>query len=148
VAACVDRDGGRALLLGGPPELLTPDGTRRPVTDLPQGGTCAWSAGGAIIADLSSTTDGDRSRVRILDADATVTGRLDLPTEVAVSGDPDSPRVLYTAGGRLTELDPRTGVELRVVADVRAGRYDDAGSLVVVGADGAVRWLPPAGDTP
>jgi len=103
-----------------------------PVTDLDHAGTCALTSTGGIVVDLGRSPGGARSQVRAFDASGKLTWRAEVPAEVSVTADPAGARVAFIGGGRLQELDPRTGTPLRTLAGVRAARYDGAGALVVL----------------
>jgi hypothetical protein len=139
--ACVGPDGQRALLVGQRPALVDRAGHQEPVTDLELAGTCALGSAGGIVADLFQAGGGLRSDIRVFGGEHAVTWRGEVAGETVVSADPLSHRVSYTSGGSLHELDSRTGGEVRVVAGVRAGRYDRTGVLVVVRSGGQVAWL-------
>lgn len=142
--ACVAGDG-RALLLGPDPALLHRDGRQESVTDLRHGGTCALASGGGIVAELAQTLGGGhRARVRAFDGNRKVVWTADETGAVAVTADPTTPRAAVVANGTLREVDLRSGRTARSLPGVLAARYDGSGSLVVVEAGGAPRWLPAA----
>lgn len=138
--SCLQPNGDRALLIGQRPTVLDRGGGHAPVTDLELAGTCALAGVGGIVADLSQGTKGLRSDVRVFAADRGMVWRRAVAGEVAVSADPSSARVAYTARGELHELDTRSGAELRSLPGVRAARYDRTGHLVIWSTAG-VRWL-------
>jgi hypothetical protein len=65
-----------------------------------------------------------------------------MPAEVAVTADPTAPRTAYLADGALQQLDLRGGHPPAPLPGVLAARYDGAGGLVTLGADGALTWRP------
>lgn len=141
--ACVAPDGGRALLLGQRPALLDRTGAQHPITDLVSGGACAFAAAGGLVAELAASPRGRTTRLRAFGADGRPLWGRDLAGEASVTADRTAARVAYVHDGRLYEVDLARGADLRRVPDVAAARYDGAGTLVVVGPDGTVRWLPP-----
>jgi len=139
VAACVTPDGSRALLLGQRPAVLDHDGNQRSLTDL-DSAACAWARSGGIVAELSATGDGPRSRLRVVDGKDVVRWRQDVAGEVWVTADPTGSRVAYGADRVLHEIDTVRGVELRTIPGVQAARYGADGDLVTIADDGAVSW--------
>jgi hypothetical protein len=65
-----------------------------------------------------------------------------VPAEVAVTADPTAARAASLADGALQQLDLRGGQAPPPLPGVLAARYDGAGGLVTVGADGALTWRP------
>ena len=116
-AACVAPDGARALLLGGRPAVLDREGDQRELTDLESAGDCAWTGSGGIVAELSMTGTGLRSRLRVFDARGAVRWRLDTTGEAAVSADPTGARVAYVVERKLHRDRP----------GARGGAADDRG---------------------
>jgi hypothetical protein len=142
LGACVAPDGRRALLLGQRPMVIDRRGVKRPWTDLVSAGACAWAASGGIVAELSHTGRGPRSRLRAFDDAGVVRWRLDLTAAALVAADPTGSRVAYLAGRVLHELDPARGVELRTIPGVKAARYDARGELVTITDDATTTWRP------
>jgi hypothetical protein len=140
VAACVTPDGSRALLVGQRPAVLDRAGNQRSLTDLNSAGACAWARSGGIVAELSATGEGPRSRLRVVDDKDVVRWRKDVAGEVRVTADPTGSRVAYQADRVLHEIDTQRGVELRTIPGVQAARYDANGDLVTIADDGAVVW--------
>ena len=152
-ASCVSPDGDHAILLGAAPTVLTraesstlirsqASPVPRPVTDLRYASACGFAAVGGIIAEYGQQPSGVQTRLRVVDRTQTVVWQGRADGEAAVTADPTAPRVAYVSGRTLREVDPRTGAPGRVVPDVLSARYDRAGELVVVRADGQLSWLP------
>jgi hypothetical protein len=140
VAACVTPDGSRALLLGQRPAVLDRAGNQRPLTDLELAGACAWARSGGIVAELSATGQGPRSRLRVVDDKYVVRWQRDVAGAVRMTADPTGSRVAYQTDRVLHEIHTQRGVGLRTIPGVQAARYDANGDLVTIADDGAVTW--------
>jgi hypothetical protein len=157
-SSCVSPAGDWAVLVGASPAVLARRGgawpvvtsaakppqtaaATRPVTDLAYISACGLAATGGILAEYAQHAGtGLRSRLRVIDETAATVWRGEELGEAGVTADPTSARVAFVAGGMLHEIDARTGRVLRVIAGVAAGRYDEAGSIVLVRASGEVEW--------
>jgi hypothetical protein len=140
VAACVTPDGSRAFLLGQRPAVLDHDGNQRSLTDLASAGACAWARSGAIVAELSASSGGRQSRLRVVDDKDVMRWRQNRAGQVWVTADPTGSRIAYGADRLVHEIDTKRGVELRTIPGVQAARYDADGDLVTITNDGTVSW--------
>ncbi|HET8640721.1 MAG TPA: hypothetical protein VFM37_02220 [Pseudonocardiaceae bacterium] len=129
--SCVAPGGRQAILLGQRPQLIDRHGGLVPLSGLNTAGTCAFAATGGIVGELLARPEGPRSRLRAFDSAGATTWAVDVAEAARVTADPARSRVAFVAGGKLRELDPRTGAELRTIPGTRAARYV-GGSLVVV----------------
>lgn len=140
--ACLAGGGRAAVLTGAAPALVLDRQRRIPLrTDLQGVGECALGDRGGALIQRSFSLDGRfRTSVRGIAPDGTQTWSKEYDTEAVVTVDPAGEHTAIAHDGSLDVLD-RSGQVIRSESDVQGARFDASGELVVIGRDGAVRWL-------